>query len=81
MSVFSIDKTTGVTTQLMKSPFTAGTQPLFAVTNPAGTFLYVCNSMPKNIFQFVINPDTGGIPASTVSASFNLAPGQLVFGP
>jgi 6-phosphogluconolactonase (cycloisomerase 2 family) len=68
-----------VTTQLEKSPFTAGTGPVFLTTDPAGNFLYVCNQTAKTVSQFAINQDTGGIPASTTSTTTQVAPAQLVF--
>ena len=64
ISAYTIDSTTGVTTQLLKSPFTSGTEPVFVTTDPAGKFLYVCNQTAKNISQFAINPDSGGFLAA-----------------
>jgi 6-phosphogluconolactonase (cycloisomerase 2 family) len=52
---------------------------VFVTTDPAGKFLYVCNQSAKNISQYAINTDGGGIPTSTVTTTTNLSPAQLVF--
>ena len=79
VSAYSIDSSTGATTGLDKSPFAAGTRPVFATLDPAGKFLYVCNQSSKNITKFQINPDTGGLPSNTISTTLDVAPASLVF--
>ena len=78
VSAYSIDATTGATTAVA-SPFAAGTRPVSATVDPAGTFLYVCNQTSKNITKFAINQDTGGLPSNTITATTNLAPQAIVF--
>jgi 6-phosphogluconolactonase (cycloisomerase 2 family) len=77
--VYKIDSTTGATTPLTASPFTAGTGPSFLTIDPAGKFLYVCNQTGKTVSKFEINQDTGGIPTSTVATTLQLTPAALVF--
>src|SRR6185503_674974 len=79
VSAYSIDSTTGATTQLDKSPFSAGTSPVSATIDPARTFLYVCNQTAKNINKFTTTPDGGGLHDSTVAATINTAPASITF--
>jgi 6-phosphogluconolactonase len=81
ISVYSFDSTTGVTTQLVDSPFVTTSTPIFATVDPAGNFLYVGGQPANNIVRFQINQTTGGLPSNTVAATTDLAPAAMAFGP
>jgi 6-phosphogluconolactonase (cycloisomerase 2 family) len=77
ISGFSADVSTGVLTQTAKSPFTAGSTPLFAVIDPNGKFLYAANQNSASISVQSIDPSTGDLTPSSESASTNSAPSSM----
>jgi 6-phosphogluconolactonase (cycloisomerase 2 family) len=58
---YSIDSTSGALTKITGSPFDAGVDPVFAMVDPSGRFLFVANYIPQEISEWVIDPDTGAL--------------------
>src|SRR5437879_4616901 len=69
VSGFTIDRGTGLPTQISGSPFAAGTAPLFVAVDPSGTFLFVGNQSSNNISGFTIDSSTGALKATSPSTA------------
>jgi 6-phosphogluconolactonase (cycloisomerase 2 family) len=80
VSLFSINSTTGVPTQITNSTtiFGTGTAPVFASVDSTGRFLYVGNQSSKNITGFSINQSTGSLSSGVVGATTSSAPTSMV---
>ncbi len=61
ISAYSIDTSTGALTQIMGSPFVAGSGPSSVTVSPNGAFAYVTNSNSNNISAYSITPSTGAL--------------------
>jgi 6-phosphogluconolactonase (cycloisomerase 2 family) len=59
VDAYSIDAASGALTRIPGAPFTAGANPIGAVCDPSGRFLYVSNSDAQTISAFSIDPDSG----------------------
>ena len=68
ISAFSIDATSGALTEIVGSPFPAGTEVIEAATSPSGDFLYVVEQGGVNkVFGYTINPADGSLTAMSGS--------------
>jgi 6-phosphogluconolactonase (cycloisomerase 2 family) len=61
ISVFSIDASSGVLTQIAGSPFTTGSEPIRVVADPSGKFLFTANQQDKNVSCFSIDGTSGAL--------------------
>lgn len=70
ISVFTIDATSGVLTQIPGSPFSSPTLngPRFISVHPSGLFVYVANGSNASVAGFSINSTTGGL--TSLGAAF-----------
>jgi 6-phosphogluconolactonase (cycloisomerase 2 family) len=59
VDAYSIDAASGALTRIPGAPFTAGANPIGAVCDPSGRFLYVSNADAQTISGFSIDPDSG----------------------
>lgn len=59
VDAYSIDAASGALTRIPGAPFTAGSNPIAAVCDPSGRFLYVSNADAQTISAFSIDPDSG----------------------
>jgi 6-phosphogluconolactonase (cycloisomerase 2 family) len=58
---------TGQLTAITGSPFSAGTEPLFVLPEPAGKFIYVSNQKSTNVSGYSYDSATGALTAITGS--------------
>ena len=61
VTVFSIDASSGVLTQIAGSPFTTGSEPIRVVTDPSGRFLFTANQQDNNVSAFSIDGTSGAL--------------------
>lgn len=61
VSVFSIDASSGVLTQIAGSPFTTGSEPIRVVADPSGKFLFTANQQDNNVSAFSIDGTSGAL--------------------
>lgn len=59
VDAYSIDAASGALTRIPGAPFTAGANPIAAVCDPSGRFLYVSNADAPSVSAFSIDPDSG----------------------
>jgi 6-phosphogluconolactonase (cycloisomerase 2 family) len=59
VDAYSIDAASGALTRIPGAPFTAGANPIAAVCDPSGRFLYVSDADAQTISAFSIDPDSG----------------------
>lgn len=81
MAAFRIDPNDGSLTSVVGSPFAAGMNPVAAVVDPFGRFVYVANAGSNNISTFTIDAD--GFPAEIPGSPFGagLSPAGLALHP
>ena len=76
--VRTIEAATGKLTTITGSPFSAGSQPIFILAEPAGTYLYVGNQGSTNVTGYSYDATTGKL--TTISGSpftVGSAPGAM----
>jgi 6-phosphogluconolactonase (cycloisomerase 2 family) len=73
VTVFSIDASSGVLTQIAGSPFPTGSEPIRVVTDPSGKFLFTANQQDNNVSAFTIDGTSGAL--TPVSGSPFATPG------
>ena len=79
VSAFTITAGTGQLTTITGSPFSAGTQPLFVLAEPAGKFIYVGNQSSTNVSGYSYDSTTGALTAISGSPfTVGSAPGAMV---
>ncbi len=61
VSAYIIDANTGALTEVIGSPFVAGTYPYSVAVDPTGKFAYVANSTSNNVSAFTIDATTGAL--------------------
>ena len=78
VSVFSIDTSSGVLTQIVGSPFTTGSEPIRVVTDPSGKFLFTANQQDNTVSAFSIDGTSGALtPVSGSPFAIQAAPEAL----
>jgi 6-phosphogluconolactonase (cycloisomerase 2 family) len=76
---YIVDSATGALTQVIDSPFDAGSSPREIAFGPEGKFAYVVNSVSANISAYAIDPATGvltplgGSPFPVAGSSYSIA--------
>ena len=82
ISVFSIDSSNGMLTQLANSPFAIGLPPLNMQVTPSGNFLYVTTSGDPDGFIFGFSVNAGVLTSlGAPSSSFGINPNGIVIDP
>jgi 6-phosphogluconolactonase len=81
ISVFSIDSSTGVLTQLANSPFTIGLPPLNMALTPSGSFLFVSGSGSQTGLIAGFSVNAGVLQLVSESSSFGTIPNGLAIDP
>jgi 6-phosphogluconolactonase len=61
VTVFSIDASSGVLSQIAGSPFPTGSEPIRVVTDPSGKFLFTANQQDDNVSAFSIDGTSGAL--------------------
>jgi 6-phosphogluconolactonase (cycloisomerase 2 family) len=61
VAAFEINPSTGALTNVAGSPFLTSSVPTGIATDPAGNFLYICNSPDGFVEGFTINISSGGL--------------------
>src|SRR6476620_8093089 len=61
VSVYHVDSATGVLSQVVGSPFPAGSVPNSIAIDPLGRFAYVANYGSNDISAYAIDRKTGGL--------------------
>jgi 6-phosphogluconolactonase (cycloisomerase 2 family) len=76
---YIVDSATGALTQVIDSPFDAGSSPREIAFGPEGKFAYVVNSVSANVSAYAIDPATGvltplgGSPFPVAGSSYSIA--------
>ena len=71
ISMYSIDKTTGILSALNPSTIATGTNPKSITVDPSGKFLYVANYGSNSISMYTINQSTGLLTPNTPATIAN----------
>lgn len=61
ISAYAIDPTSGALTQIIGSPFAAGTTSLWVTVDPSGQFAYATNLRSNNVSAYSVDPATGAL--------------------
>ncbi len=77
LSVYSIDSSTGFPTQLLHSPFTVGTTPVFVQWDLNGKWLYVGSQSARQIFAYTFDAATFALTSNSQSATTSVAPTSM----
>jgi 6-phosphogluconolactonase len=63
ITAYSIDQTTGALSELVGSPYPAGTNPIWLLIDAQGHFLYTPNIISNDVTAYQINRSTGALTA------------------